>query len=136
MWMIQQLRRKAEQLQTLVLVGQDMAGKREVQEVLRTITREALLLLNCKISAFFLYDEAEDLLRLHSLQDRKGSRSLEEFLKPSDSILGTSLRGRRQVQTRDLLRTEEHHFVTLIREEELHSMLVTPVVYELSLIHI
>ena len=45
MWMIQQLRRKAEQLQTLVLVGQDMAGKREVQEVLRTITREALLLI-------------------------------------------------------------------------------------------
>ncbi|MDC1004717.1 GAF domain-containing protein [Opitutales bacterium] len=130
MWMIQQLRRKAEQLQTLVLVGQDMAGKREVQEVLRTITREALLLLNCKISAFFLYDEGEDLLRLHSLQDQQGSRSLEECLKPSDSILGTSLRGRRQVQTRDLLRTEEHHFVTLIREEELHSMLVTPVVYE------
>ena len=30
MWMIQQLRRKAEQLQTLVLVGQDMAGTRKV----------------------------------------------------------------------------------------------------------
>ena len=53
MWMIQQLRRKAEQLQTLVLVGQDMAGKHEVEEVLSTITREALLLLDCKLSAFF-----------------------------------------------------------------------------------
>ena len=130
MWMIQQLRRKAEQLQTLVLVGQDMAGKREVEEVLRTITREALLLLGCKLSAFFLYNEEEDMLRLHSLQDETGSRSYEESLKPSDSILGTSLRGYRQVQTRDLLRTEEHHFVSLIREEKLHSMLVTPVVYE------
>ena len=29
MWMVQQLRRKAEQLQTLVLVGQDMAGTRK-----------------------------------------------------------------------------------------------------------
>ena len=130
MWMIQQLRRKAEQLQTLVLVGQDMAEKREVEEVLRTITREALLLLGCKLSAFFLYNEEEDMLRLHSLQDETGSRSYEESLKPSDSILGTSLRGYRQVQTRDLLRTEEHHFVSLIREEKLHSMLVTPVVYE------
>ena len=130
MWMIQQLRRKAEQLQTLVLVGQDMAGKREVGEVLRTITREALLLLDCKLSAFFLYNEEEDVLHLHSLQDQTGSRSFEESLRPSDSILGTSLRGNRQVQTRDLLRTEEHHFVTLIREEKLHSMLVTPVVYE------
>lgn len=130
MWMVQQLRRKAEQLQTLVLVGQDMTGKREVSEVLRTITREALLLLDCKISAFFLYNEEEDLLHLHSLQDREGSRSFIESLRPSDSILGTSLRGNRQVQARDLLRTEEHHFVTLIREEGLHSMLVTPVVYE------
>jgi signal transduction histidine kinase len=130
MWMIQQLRRKADQLQTLVLVGQDMSGKRELKEVLRTITREALLLLNCKLSAFFLYNKEEDLLNLHSLQDRNGSRSYEESLSISDSILGTSLRGNRQVQTRDLLRTEEHHFVSLIREEKLHSMLVTPVVYE------
>lgn len=130
MWMIQQLRRKADQLQTLVLVGQDMSGKRELKEVLRTITREALLLLDCKLSAFFLYNKEEDLLNLHSLQDSNGSRSYEESLSISDSILGTSLRGNRQVQTRDLLRTEEHHFVSLIREEKLHSMLVTPVVYE------
>ena len=130
MWMIQQLRRKAEQLQTLVLVGQDMAGKREVEEVLRTINREALLLLDCKLSAFFLYSKEEDLLHLNSLQDREGSRSFSESLSPSDSILGTCLKGHRQVQTEDLLRTEEHHFVNLIREEELHSMLVTPVLYE------
>ncbi len=130
MWMIQQLRRKADQLQTLVLVGQDMSGKREWKEVLRTITREALLILDCNLSAFFLYDKEEDLLNLHSLQDRNGSRFYDESLSLSDSILGTSLRSQRQVQTRDLLRTEEHHFVTLIREEKLHSMLVTPVVYE------
>jgi len=130
MWMIQQLRRKAEQLQTLVLVGQDMAGKREIEEVLRTITREALLLLDCKLSAFFLYSKDEDLLHLNSLQDREGSRFFNESLRPSDSILGTCLKGQRQVQTEDLLRTEEHHFVNLIREEELHSMLVTPVLYE------
>jgi GAF domain-containing protein len=31
MWMIQQLRRKADQLQTLVLVGQDMSGQERVE---------------------------------------------------------------------------------------------------------
>ena len=130
MWVIQQLRRKADQLQTLVLVGQNMAGKLKVEEVLQTITREALLLFNCQLSAFFLYDQEKDLLNLHSMQDAQGVRSYEEVLAPADSILGTSLRGRRQVQTRDLLRTEEHHFVKLIREENLQSMLVTPVLYE------
>ena len=130
MWMVQQLRRKAEQLQTLVLVGQDMAGTRKVEDVLGTITREALLLLDCRMSAFFLYESEADELRLHSLQDDQGSLSHAETLNPADSLLGTSLRGHRQVQTRDLFRTEEHHFTNLIREKNLHSMLVTPVVYE------
>lgn len=130
MWMIQQLRRKAEQLQTLVLVGQDMAGTRKVEEVLESITREALLLLDCSMSAFFLYESETDELKLHSLQDKTGSLTHEETLNPADSLLGTSLRGHRQVQTRDLFRTEEHHFTELIREKNLHSMLVTPVVYE------
>ncbi len=130
MWMVQQLRRKAEQLQTLVLVGQDMAGSRKVEEVLESITREAILLLDCRLSAFFLYDSEADLLKLHSVQNEYGPFEYKETLKPSDSILGTALRSHRQVQTRDLLRTEEHHFVTLIREQNLHSMLVTPVVYE------
>lgn len=130
MWMVQQLRRKAEQLQTLVLVGQDMAGTRKVEDVLGTITREALLLLDCRMSAFFLYESEADELRLHSLQDDQGSLSHTEILKPADSLLGTSLRGHRQVQTRNLFRTEEHHFTNLIREKNLHSMLVTPVVYE------
>ncbi|MEC7802237.1 MAG: GAF domain-containing protein [Verrucomicrobiota bacterium] len=130
MWMVQQLRRKAEQLQTLVLVGQDMAGTRKVEDVLGTITREALLLLDCRISAFFLYESEADELRLHSLQDDQGSLSHTEILNPADSLLGTSLRGHRQVQTRNLFRTEEHHFTNLIREKNLHSMLVTPVVYE------
>lgn len=130
MWMIQQLRRKADQLQTLVLVGQDMSGTRKVDGVLESITREALLLLDCRFSAFFLYDSEKDYLRLHSLQNENGLLPYEENLKPAESILGSALRGHRQVQTRDLLRTEEHHFVALIRQENLHSMLVTPVVYE------
>ena len=130
MWMIQQLRRKAEQLQTLVLVGQDMAGTRSVEQVLESITREALLLLDCSMSAFFLYESDTDKLKLHSLQDKSGSLSHQETLRPAESLLGTSLAGHRQVQTRDLFRTEEHHFTNLIREKNLHSMLVTPVVYE------
>ena len=130
MWMIQQLRRKAEQLQTLVLVGQDMAGTRKVEEVLESITREALLLLDCTMSAFFLYESEVDELKLHSLQDKGGTLSHEETLSPEDSILGTALRAHRQVQTRDLFRTEEYHFTSLIRMKNLHSMLVTPVVYE------
>lgn len=130
MWMIQQLRKKADQLQSLVLLSQDISGTRKFDEVLETISREGLLLLGCRLSAFFLYDEKEDILQLQTLQDRNGARSYHEMLKPADSLLGSALRGHRQVQTSDLLRTEEHHFMDLIRSENLHSMLVTPVVFE------
>ena len=130
MWMIQQLRKKADQLQSLVLLSQDISGTRKFDEVLETISREGLLLLGCRLSAFFLYDEKEDVLQLQTLQDRNGACSYQEILKPADSLLGSALRGHRQVQTSDLLRTEEHHFMDLIRSENLHSMLVTPVVFE------
>lgn len=130
MWMIQQLRKKADQLQSLVLLSQDISGTRKFDEVLETISREGLLLLGCRLSAFFLYDEKEDVLQLQTLQDGNGTRSYHEMLKPADSLLGSALRGHRQVQTSDLLRTEEHHFMDLIRSENLHSMLVTPVVFE------
>ena len=130
MWMIQQLRKKADQLQSLVLLSQDISGTRKFDEVLNTICREGLLLLGCRLSAFFLYDEKSDLLHLQCLQDTQGPRDYQEQLKPGDSLLGSALRGHRQVQTRDLLRTEEHHFIDLIRSESLQSMLVTPVIFE------
>ena len=130
MWMVQQLRKKADQLQSLVLLSQDISGTRKFDDVLNTISREGLLLLNCKLSAFFLYDQEQDLLHLQCLQDENGSKSYQETLKPGDSLLGSALRGHRQVQTRDLLRTEEHHFVDLIRSDNLVSMLVTPVIFE------
>ena len=130
MWMVQQLRKKADQLQSLVLLSQDISGKRKFDEVLNTISREGLLLLDCRLSAFFLYDQKQDLLHLQSLQDKNGPRSYHEALKPGDSLLGSALRGHRQVQTRDLLRIEEHHFIDLIRSENLVSMLVTPVIFE------
>ena len=130
MWMIQQLRKKADQLQSLVLLSQDISGTRKFDDVLNTISREGLLLLGCRLSAFFLYDEKQDLLHLQCLQDGNGQRTYSESLKPADSLLGSALRGHRQVQTRDLLRTEEHHFIDLIRSENLVSMLVTPVIFE------
>jgi signal transduction histidine kinase len=130
MWMVQQLRKKAGQLQSLVLLSQDISGTRKFDEVLNTICQEGLLLLDCRLSAFFLYDEKQNLLKLQCLQDRKGARRYDETLKPADSLLGSALRSHRQVQTRDLLRTEEHHFMDLIRSENLHSMLVTPVIFE------
>jgi len=130
MWMVQQLRKKADQLQSLVLLSQDISGTRKFDQVLETISREGLLLLGCRLSAFFLYDQKEDVLQLQCLQDANGIRSYDEELKPGDSLLGSALRGHRQVQTSDLLRTEEHHFIDLIRTENLTSMLVTPVVFE------
>ncbi len=130
MWMVQQLRKKADQLQSLVLLSQDISGTRKFDQVLETISREGLLLLGCRLSAFFLYDQKQDILQLQCLQDGKGIRNYNEELKPGDSLLGSALRGHRQVQTSDLLRTEEHHFIDLIRTENLTSMLVTPVVFE------
>ena len=82
MWMVQQLRKKAGQLQSLVLLSQDISGTRKFDEVLNTICQEGLLLLDCRLSAFFLYDEKQNLLKLQCLQDRHGTRRYDETLNP------------------------------------------------------
>ncbi len=53
MWMVQQLRKKADQLQSLVLLSQDISGTRKFDEVLATISREGLLLLGVVCPLFF-----------------------------------------------------------------------------------
>ena len=47
LWLIQQLRSKAHQLESLVNMGQGLVGELEEDEVLRRLAREGRRLMNC-----------------------------------------------------------------------------------------
>ena len=54
-WMIPAIRRKADQLQALVLVGQDVAGTRKVDGVLESITPKALATFELSVVCLFFF---------------------------------------------------------------------------------
>lgn len=130
LWLIEQLTHKASQLEVLLGIGRRMAGKRLIDDVLHTITREARVLIDCSFSALFLHYPENNFLELHSLHGPDGPLEAEETLGVEQSAVGAAIRGNRQIEVSDLLRTEEHHFTQFIRSENLQTMLVTPLAFE------
>jgi signal transduction histidine kinase len=134
LWLVEQLTHKASQLEALLGIGRRIAGKRLIDDVLHTITREARVLIGCPFSALFLYDLQNNSLELHSLHGADGPLEAEETLGVEHSAVGAAIRGNRQIEISDLLRTEEHHFTDFIRSENLQAMLATPLTFEKEVI--
>ncbi|MGE4550801.1 MAG: GAF domain-containing protein, partial [Opitutales bacterium] len=130
LWLVEQLTHKAGQLEALLGIGRRMAGKRLIDDILQTITREARAMMDCPFSALFLHDPEKQNLTLYCLYGPDGSIQAEETLGVEQSAVGSAIRGNRQIEVTELLRTEEHHFTHFIRSENLQTMLVTPLTFE------
>ncbi|MFP6899530.1 MAG: GAF domain-containing protein [Opitutales bacterium] len=134
LWLVEQLTYKASQLEALLGIGSRMAGKRFIDDILLTITREARAMMDCPFAALFLYEPDKGIIKLHCLLGPEGPVQGEETLGLEQSAVGAAVRGNRQIEVSDLLRTEEHHFTHFIRSENLKTMLVTPLTFEKEVI--
>lgn len=130
LWTVQQLRTRASQLEVLVQLGQSIVSKTDPEQLLDSVAEAARLLLGARFAAVFLRAESDGRLVLRALREAAGPRAYGEELGVEESSLGTAVRQKRQVEVLDLPRTEEHHFVRLVQEEGLVSMLATPVLFE------
>ena len=131
LWLIRQLKTKANQMQSLINVAGRIVTKIEIDEVLFDLVKESKNLLGCKISALFLLNNDKSSLRLASIVGADGKPiSYEEEIKTADSSMGTVVQHQKSVENPDIARSEEHHFTDLIRTEGLVSMLSVPITYE------
>ncbi len=130
LWLINQLKEKADQLQALISAGQHLVATRDQATLLRGITREARHLINCRYCAIYLLTPDKKRLQLQALEGPGGSVEYEEEIEPGQSAIGVALKRNKQVSVVDLPRTEEHHFVDLVQRDGLCSMLSTPIVVE------
>lgn len=130
LWLINQLKDKADQLQTLVITGQELVSRRDMQSVLDAITREALNLMSSRLCAIFLLNPDSKTLRLRSLAGIENWETHAEDLHIEDSSVGVAISRRKQVSVLNLPQTEEHHFIDLIQREGLVSLLSTPIIFE------
>lgn len=130
LWMIRKLREQADQLRALVNTGRSIVRQRETGELLRSLTEEAITLMQCRVSALYLYDAKRRTLTLEAVSGMDAEQIPEETLELGESALGTAVRRHKTIEVHDLARSEEHHFVGIAQKYGLVAVLSAPIMYE------
>lgn len=129
LWLIRQLRTKANQLESLVNIGRGLSGELDADTILSNLTQEGLKLLGCKSCALFLLHSGGEELQLHTMLSAEGPVEANQKITLKDSALGAAVHRQKQIEVANLLFTEENDFIEVIHREGLVSMLSTPMVF-------
>ncbi|MFP4069819.1 MAG: GAF domain-containing protein [Opitutales bacterium] len=129
LWLIQQLRSKARQLESLVNMGSRLVGELDQDEVLEGLAREGRELMGCHSCALFLLTPDKKRLQLHTMIGREGRIEAEESFPVEESAVGAAVHRSKQIEITNLLFTEENTFTRIIQREGLVSMLASPIIF-------
>ena len=129
LWLIKQLRAKANQLESLINMGQGLVGQLDTDEILASLAREGRQLLDCHSCALFLTTQDKKELQLHKMFGRNGAIESNHSILINNSAVSAAIHRKKQVEVADLSFTEENNFVEIIQREGLASMLCSPIVF-------
>jgi signal transduction histidine kinase len=129
LWLIMQLRTKANQLESLVVMSQRLAGEIDSDMLMETLARQGRHLMDADGSAFFELGTDGEKLHLHSLI--AGDETIKETvtISLSQSTLGSVIYRRKQVEVTDLNFTEENEFLLILQRQGFVSMLASPIIF-------
>ncbi len=130
LWLLEHLQGKARQLETLITTGQALVAKFEPQELFDTIVRDARLMLGAEASTLLLQDPARETLRCVSLYAIRPMATPEGDLTVATCLAGATLNTRRQTEFADVQSPEFRGLTDLPADAGLHSVLITPLIYE------
>ena len=129
LWLIKQLRTKANQLESLVVMSQRLAGEIDSDMLMETLARQGRHLMDAAGSAFFELGTGGEKLHLHSLI--AGDETIKESvtISLSQTALGSVIYRRKQVEVTDLNFTEENEFLLILQRQGFVSMLASPIIF-------
>ncbi|MGJ8637835.1 MAG: GAF domain-containing protein [Opitutaceae bacterium] len=129
LWLIKQLRTKANQLESLVSLGQRTVRELDSTEIYDGLARDGRQLLDCQGCALFILGPEKKVLHLQSMVTRNGALNIEHALPLETSSVSAAIRRKKQIEVHDLAFTEENNFLKVIQQEGLVSMLSTPIIF-------
>lgn len=129
LWLIKQLRTKANQLESLINMGQELVGQLDTEDILEGLAREGRQLLDCHSCALFLTTPDKTELKLHKMFGRDGLIDTDVSFFINNSAVSAAIHRKKQVEVTDLAFTEENRFLEVIHREGLTSMLSSPIVF-------
>ena len=130
LWLIKQLRTKANQLESLIYMGQGFVGELDTEEILADLAREGRKLLDCHSCALFLVTPDKKELKVHKMFGRDGPIDAEKSILIDNSSASAAIHLKKQVEVTDLAFAEENDFLQIIKREGLTSMLSCPIIFE------
>jgi signal transduction histidine kinase len=130
LWRIEQLETKAGHLEAVLNVGQEIASRLDLGDILHNITRETANLSGCRLCVIHLLQEDPAMLVRHALAGVDEEANHPD-LPLDETLAGVAVHRRKQVEAFDVRKTEV--FLPLLDAAEqggLASLLCTPLLFE------
>ncbi len=131
LWLIEHLRRKAGQFEVLSTIARDLGAKLQARELMETITRESHRLAGCRLATLHLFDPAKRTVRLQTAFPADiGPAALERSWSLDDSLAGSAISTRRQVEFANIRHPEYADLLDVPDLPDLAAVLSTPLMAE------
>lgn len=129
LWLIQQIRAKANQLESLINLGNRITGELDLESIYQSLATEGRQLMDCHACSLSLLDLEQNDLRTHLFFGRNGALQNGDRISTSESAIGIAIQRRKQIEVANLPFTEETDFQKVIQREGLVSALASPILF-------
>ena len=130
LWHIGHLQDKARQLETLTTTGLSLVSKLEQQELFDTLTRDARAMMQSRACALYVYDAATRKVRFVSYSGAAVAPPAAGDLPLESCLVAAAIHTRRAVVFADIQSPEFFDLADLPSDDQLRSVLATPLAYE------
>lgn len=130
LWLIESLKQRSYQLESLISMGQKMISKFDLDDLLNTITRETLKIMKCRLAMLLVVDSKKNRLRIHNLAGARHAYAPLPELDIANSVFGAAIQLKRPLETLDIRKSEEDHFWNIVQGENLRSLICCPIIWE------
>jgi signal transduction histidine kinase len=128
-WLYEQLRLKAQLLESLLKVGQTINSTLNLGDALKEITRQACILMSAKMASLLLLDATGEWLELRASHGAGASYISKPRLSVAESLIGTVVRRHKPIQVENVQISGRYQSVDVARREGLVSLLSVPLVF-------
>lgn len=128
-WLLEKLRQKSRQLETLVEVGQTIVSATNLGETLPLIAAHGVTLMRAKLCSLLLVDREKDELVLKACHGAGRTYATKPNLRIADSQVGVVVRRKRPLTVLNVLHSDRYQHIEIARAEGLVSLLSVPMQY-------
>ena len=128
-WLYEQIRFKARMFESLVRIGQTINSMLNLADALGAVTREACVLMNCKMSSLLLLDESGEWLDLRASHGAGADYLEKPRLSTEESLVGVVIRRRKPLQVDNVQTSSRYQNIAVAQREGLVSLLSVPLLF-------